>query len=653
VSSKKAKSPPPPARPDRLTPLAVAGLTFAAFLPALRASFINWDDDSNFLLNAHYRGFTAPNLHWMLTAVHNAHYHPLTWLTLAFDYSLWGMEPFGYHLTSLLLHAVNAALFYFVCRRLLALADPAGPDLRLPAAFGALLFGLHPLRVESVVWISERRDVLSGLFYLLTVLAYLRAQAAPPGAERRRRLGLAVGAYALSLLSKAIGVTMPAVLLILDFYPLRRFTSSPARPGTSARELLLEKIPFAVLALAAGAMGFLGVAPAGASLAAGAHPLDARLAVASYGTVFYLCKTVLPRRLLPLYLMPLKLDAWSPPFLSSMAAAGALTAFFLSLRRRWPAGSAVWAFYLAALFPVVGLVQFGVQLAADRYTYLSCLGWALLAAGGLRALPAKSSARSAVLLASGLLLLGLGALTWRQAQRWHDSETLWRYVLSVDPENSFAQNNLGMIVLNRGDSAEAADHFSAAVRANPRLPVPHVNLANALVGRGELDSAKEHYREALRLDPENEEAHFNLANVLLTRGAYAEAAEHYRRALSLKPAPETHFQLGSALMLAGRLDEAAQEYRAAADLKPDYAQAHYNLGVILAQQKKTAPANAAYARALSARPDWPEASVNLAIGLIDAGDRPGALDVLQRGLSLRPDHAGMLHVQALIRRRSP
>src|SRR5712691_1848133 len=409
-----------------LVPALIALVTFAAFLPTLQNQFVSWDDTDNFLDNPHYRGLGWTHLRWMWTT-HLGHYIPLTWMTLGLDYLLWGMNPFGYHLTSLLLHAANAAVFFFVVRRILTLALPGpserGHALAVCAAVAALVFAIHPLRVESVAWVTERRDVLSGLLYLLTILAYLRAR------EREERgrgwYWLSVAVFGCALLSKSMVVNLPVVLLILDVYPLRRLGGDIGWSSEAARRVYTEKIPFVLLAAAASAIAVMAQLSFHAALSVAQLSAPRRLAVSAYGLSFYLWKMVVPVNLSPLYERGL-VDPWATPFLLSYGGAVAITALAWVRRRRWPGLTATWLAYVVILLPVLGIVQSGPQIAADRYTYLAGLGWAILAGAGLlacwRALGRSMTGTPTTLPVAGVaicVVVGLGVLTWNQVQVWH------------------------------------------------------------------------------------------------------------------------------------------------------------------------------------------------------------------------------------------
>src|SRR5437899_3467048 len=410
-----------------LVPVLIALVPVAAFLPALQNQFVSSDEGESFLGHPHYRGLGWSQLHWMWTT-HQGHYIPLTWMTLGLDYLLWGMNPFGYHLTSLLLHAANAVAFFFVVRRILKRALPSpserGHALAVSAGFAALLFAIHPLRVESVAWVTERRDVLSGLFYLSAILVYLRA--CERGARGRGWYWLSVAVFVCALLSKSMVVNLPVVLLILDVYPLRRLGGFVGLRSEPARRVYVETIQFVLLAAAPSAIAVMAQLSKSAMIPVAHLSALGRLAVSAYGLSFYLWKMVVPLNLSPLYELPRAVNPWARPFVLSYGLALAITAIVLALRRRVPGLPAASLAYVAALLPVLGIFQNGPQIAADRYTYLAGLGWAILGGGGLLSCW-RTSRRSktgvpTILPITGVamcLVVGWGVLTWYQVQVWH------------------------------------------------------------------------------------------------------------------------------------------------------------------------------------------------------------------------------------------
>jgi len=594
-----------------LVPVLIALVTVAAFLPMLQNQFV-WDDEKNLLNNPHYRGLGWIQLRWMWTTFHMGQYIPLTWMTFGLDYLLWGMKPVGYHVTSLLLHATSAVAFYFVAFRILRIALPASVErgqatLALSAGFAALLFALHPLRVESVAWATERRDVLSGLFYLLTILVYLRAR------ERGERgngwYWESLGLFACALLSKSMAVSLPVVLLILDVYPLGRLGGSIGWWGEHARRAYIEKIPFVLLAVAASVIAFLALFHI-QNLA----PLDqlsmlGRLAVSAYSLTFYLWKTAVPVNLSPLYELH-ELNPWAPPYLLSYGAVVALTVLALASRRRVPGLPAVWLAYVVILLPVLGVFQNGPQVAADRYTYLAGLGWAVLAGAAL-----ISGWRRRTLLVAGLVvcvLLAMGLLTWNQLRAWHDPETLWSHALGIDPKSSIAENNLGTALADQGKVAEAVQHHRQALHLNPSYALAHYNWGNALAQQGKLAEAIGHYEQALGIKPDFADAHNNWGSALTQQGKEAEAIEHYEQALRLKPdSADAHYNVGTALAQQGKFAEAIGHYEQALRIKPDFADAHNNWGAALVQQGRRAEAIEHFQQALNIAPDYAQAKSNL------------------------------------------
>src|SRR5215510_12471339 len=413
-----------------LAPTGLVVVTAVAYLPTLANGFVNFDDIENFINNRAYRGLGWTQLHWMFTTWNLGGLIPLTWITLGFDYVIWGMDPAGYHLTSLVLHLLGSLVFYFILLRLLRIVlEPSEGNraaLRLGALVGALLFSVHPLRVESVAWITERRDVLSGLFTFLSVLAYLRAWDARTGERLERRWYLAsLAFFAGALLSKAMAVTLPAVLVLLDIYPLGRLRAySPGGLRALARNLLVEKLPFGLLALACLVVTVL-VARRNDAMAPleGLSLLD-RLFLAVHSAAFYLWKTMAPVNLSIMYELPERLDRAAWPFVAAWLCVIAISAGCLALARRFPALLIAWAAYLVMLAPVSGLVQSGLQMAADRYSYTPCLGWAALAGAGFflawrragRAPNASPRAQALVAGTAVCVIAILGVLTGRVAR---------------------------------------------------------------------------------------------------------------------------------------------------------------------------------------------------------------------------------------------
>jgi len=572
-------------RADILAYILIALATFLVFSGSLSNGFLTWDDDVNFLTNPHYRGLGWANLRWMFTATMVGHYQPLVWLTCAVDYLVWGMNPFGYHLTNILLHAANAALFYALAAWFMRRsAVPSSISPRLLAGLAALLFAVHPLRAESVAWVTERKDVLSGFFCLWAVYAYLRRHG-DEGPSGKKWPVVCWSAFTMALLSKSMVMTLPAVFIILDFYPLRRLPAEARRWfGVGYRRIWLEKLPFLIPAFLVALAEYAGEQKQGAIFV---ENIFAHCARASFGLAFYLWKTIWPVHLCPLYELPVPFDAFAWPFLVSAAVVVCMIAGLLLTYRRWPAIAAAWACYAVTLAPVLGFVSFGIQLVADRYSYLSCPPWALLAASGFGWAWRRANAWGRRLLSLGavLVVVGLAGLTWQQVQVWRDSESLWRYVIALRPGTSVAHNNLGVALAAEGKAEEAIAHYLEALRVRPDYADAHCNLGAVLAGQGKLDEAIAQLREALRLRPDYDYAHDCWAYALLRSGRLEEAVWHYRESLRIKPdSAEVHGNLGLVLAGQGKVEEAIAHYREALRIRPDYPEARDNLAAALARQ---------------------------------------------------------------------
>jgi protein O-mannosyl-transferase len=556
----------------------VVALTVAVFLPALRNGFVNFDDADNFLSNPLYRGLAWEQIYWMFSSAHMGHYVPLTWLTLGLDYVVWGMNPLGYHLTALVLHTINAVLFYVLAVRLIEWAFAPSPDPGpvgrgaepsadrvVGATVAALLFSVHPLRVESVAWITERRDLVCGLFSLSAVLAYVTAhRRGTSGRLQVRWYVSSLAFFTLALLSKSIVVGLPLILLALDCYPLRRL--SPGAPGRHLGRLLLEKAPFLVLSAALTAfMLVLGVRRELMSTL-GALGLAERLAVSSSGLLFYLGKTLIPTALSPFYELHYPVLPLSPRYVGGALTVLAITMGLFLARRRWPAGLTAWLAYVVFLLPVVGIAQNGMQAAADRYTYLACLSWALVAGGGA-AWTAQAARTGAIGLRLGRLVIALAAagivalsaLTTLQVRVWRDSEALWRHALTLDPRSAHAHYSLGAALWAAGEPEEARSEIEQALALLPdRLAnakaVYHAALGLMMQQQGNLAGAEQHYRAALAFSEDNVLALNNLGVIYAMRGDARAALDSFLRVLRVLPEHRSACTNGRRLAAALRVE---------------------------------------------------------------------------------------------------
>jgi Flp pilus assembly protein TadD len=607
----------------RLLPIVVGVASIVAFLPALDGRFLTWDDDVNFLANESYRGLGWPQIRWAFTNVRMGHYIPVTWLTFSGSYVLGGMEPWGYHAVNLILHAANAVLFYLIARRLLAAARDGGRqegrgDLRLAwgAAAAALVFALHPLRVESVAWITERRDVLSGFFFLAAVLAYLRGIETGDRIEARWR-ACSLALFAAGLLSKAQVMTLPAVLVLLDLYPLRR--------GALAwRRLIAEKAGYWVLALAGAVVALLALRLSGSRITPyAAYGAESRLAMTAYSFWFYPAAWVWPVRLSPMYELPARVELLSTRFLLPAVGLALVTVALVLLRRRWPGGLAAWAYSALMVLPISGAVHSGFQLAHDRYSYLSGLGFALLAGGALVWLVgAAAGGRVSRPVAAGglavtsLLVAALGIGSWQQSRVWHDSETLWRWSLEADPRCAICANNLAVLFIDTDNPArlgEAERLARQALAVYPTYDSAYTTLGAILARQGKDAEAEAAFRRAMELAPARVPAQANLGVLYARSGRYAEALPLLRGAFSKAPEHpglRGHLGLtlrneGVVLARAGRLPEAEALLAEAVRVTPEDPDAHRNLGLLLWEQGRLDQAGPHLERAAALRPADP------------------------------------------------
>ena len=592
-----------------IAPALVAVDTCVAFLPLIWNQFVEWDDYENLISNLHYRGLGWSQLSWMFTTFHMGPYQPLSWMTYGLDYLIWGMNPVGYHLTNLMFHAANAVFFYFISRRLIAVAlsipgDEQSWQLNMSAAFAALIFAIHPLRVESVAWATERRDVLSGFFFLATIYCYLRANSiVRDDSQWKRWLGAALVAYCLSLLAKATAMTLPVVLLVLDIYPLRRLNGEFRSWWTSAqRNVLLEKIPFVIPAVAFAVIAFVGQRQSSALKSLDSYGIESRLAQAFYGASFYLWKTFVPVGLSPLYEISPHFSPWDAVIAAGAAATILVTVTLYLVRNRWPAGLACWAYSIVTLGPVLGIVSTGPQLVAERYSYLSCLGWAVLAGGVLLYFLGGVAQKRRALAAAvtAIIVTGvLAALTWKQTGVWQNTATLWSHVLKFDPNSSFAHYNLARFLAKQGKHTEAISHYREALAIRPDDADTHNNLGLLLAVRGEVEDSLKEFQSAVQIDPNYARAYFNLGRVYARQGELEKALENYGQALKLSPNEvEIHLGLGNVLVRQGRLEEASAHFEKAVELNPDFADAHVALARALAAQGKKEDAEREYQKAL-------------------------------------------------------
>ena len=556
----------------RYAPLAVCLFLALAvalvFGQTLDCDFVNYDDPTYVCDNPLVkRGLTAEGIGWAMTATAAANWHPLTWLSHMTDCQLYGLNAGGHHLTSVLLHAATVLLLFLLLRRMTG-------DL-WPSAFVAVVFAIHPLHVESVAWVAERKDVLSGLFFVLTLWAYFWYVRRPLSWARYLTV---IALFVLGLMAKPMLVTLPFVLLLLDYWPLGRMSQRGGTNVLVCREdrsdsgrqeclphLVIEKIPLLVLSACSCVVTSIVQSEVVARLER--LPLPSRLDNAVVSYVAYLGKFVWPTSLSVFYPHPgAGLTEWQ--VVAALLVLGGITVAAVAFRRRIPCLLVGWLWYLGMLVPVIGLIQVGGHAMADRYTYLPQIGLCIALAWTVAHLTASWPNRVWILgVAAGLAVVLLMGCAWRQATFWRDTPTLWVHALECDPDNFVAHNNLAGYLAAHGEVDAAIEHFEMTLRTHPDNVDAHVTFGAALASVGRLDEAVAHYREALKIDNNCLQAHYNLGVARARQGRLVEAIAHYRDALRIdSTCANAHANLGVALELRGRIDQALMHYRTALDL---------------------------------------------------------------------------------------
>jgi len=675
--------------------LVLALATFSVFLPLEWHDFVNYDDPDYVTANAHVQsGLKWDNVPWAFTTGHASNWHPLTWLSHMLDCQFFGQRAGGQHLISAGFHIINTVLLFLLLRKL------TGALWR--SALVAALFALHPLHVESVAWISERKDVLSTLFFLLTVWAYSkyvgqrgsRVEGREDSSHSSRYYALTLLFFALGLMSKPMLVTLPFVLLLLDYWPLNRLRlsiSSPALTGPSSwatspthiqyaipstvLRLIVEKVPFLILSLLSSYITFLVQRKGGA--VSTSISLGARLANALISYCRYIGKMFWPGNLSVLYPHP---GHW--PAGKVAASGGLLLLIFLAmavLARKRPYLVVGWLWFFGTLVPVIGLVQVGVQSMADRYTYVPLIGLFIMlvwgcgdlvmarlffkrgprheASGLKEARHTKQQAGGPTTsgewtwevpwsfelgawgFAAGLLLLCCTLLTLRQVQYWRNSETLFAHAVLVTKDNYLAYNNLGFYQSGAGKTAEAMENYRLALKINPVYEDALNNMGYAYANQKKYAEAIQYYEAALRVRPKHVEVHNNLGNALSEMGKLDEAISQYRFVLEQKSDhADAHNNLGIALAMQGKIEDAISHFHEAIRAKPNYASAHGNLGNALAAEHKFDDAIREYQESLRLQPNDAQSHNNLGNVLSEQGRLAEAVAHYEQALRLKADN---------------
>ena len=565
--------------------LAIAVLLVAAIFTAYGQTthfgFVNYDDPDYVSANAHVRaGITPEGVGWAFGHSFAGNWFPLTWLSHMLDCELFGLDSGRHHLTSVSIHALATLLLFLALRRM--------TSARWPSAMVAGLFALHPLHVESVAWIAERKDVLSAFFWMMTLYAYAR-YAARPGPVR---YGLTLAAFSLGLMAKPMLVTLPVVLLLLDYWPLARGVR------------ILEKVPFLVLSAAVCVITYVAHREAGATASLSIFPVAVRLENALVSCAVYIIKLFWPDHLAVFY--PYSRHSLAVP--AALAALGLVTITVVAARTaaRRPYLAAGWAWYLVTLAPVIGLIQVGAQARADRYTYIPMIGLTIALVWGAAEI-LEPWPRARAVLAWSLCAVCV-ALTWSQVRYWQDGVSLFRHAIDVTTDNYVAEFNLASALDERGEGVEAAGHLAEAVRIQPNSAAARAELGQLLARQGRIEEALQQLYTAVSLKPSDASVHYRLGTVLGAAAREGEAAAEFLEAIRLDPAnADAHYNLGISLANQGRLRAAAGEFAAAASLRPEDAVAHFNLGITLARLGRASESVAQLTEAVRIDPRLPGA----------------------------------------------
>ena len=643
--------------------LVLALTTLVVFWQVRDYDFVNYDDNVYVSDNPNVQaGFTLGSIRWALTTTIARNWHPVTCLSLMLDYQLFGLNPGAFHMTNVLFHVASSLLLFWAFNKM------TGALWR--SAFVAAAFALHPLHAESVAWVAERKDVLSTFFWMLTMWAYVRYAEHP----KLARYLLAVVFFVLGLMAKPMLVTLPFVLLLLDYWPLDRVrlgkfnsnNSNSRRPSvttvyrkSTVLGLVKEKIPLFIFSAVFSIIIFLAQRQGGTMRSLEMIPLPIRIANAMLSYTKYIQKMIVPTKLAVLYPHPGNELPVSHVIIAAIAIAGLSVWVIRSAQshKYLPVG---WLWYLGTLVPVIGLVQVGEQAMADRYTYIPLTGLFIIIAWGVPDVLSGWRHRNiASAFVAPFILVALMLATWLQLHYWQNSITLFEHAINVTNNNQLAHNNLANALADEGKDEAAIAHYRKALKINPNYTKARYNLGNSLRKLGKLNDAIAHWNQVLRIDPNHTDAHNNLGWVLLEQGKFDEAISHFHQALSLEPNDLTtknnlaraiedqrkteqaisYYTRANTLADQSKVDEAVEYYRKAIELKPNFITAHGRLGLALASQGRIDEAIEEFGIVLMERPEDFEMHCNMGVLLERQGKIAEAIEEYRQALQISPDYA--------------
>ena len=613
--------------------LIAAAIVFFTYLPALQNGFVNWDDQACVYENPNIRTIDIAFFRYAFTAVVNSNWHPLTVISYAIDHSVWALDPLGYHLTNNIFHSLNAFLVAVIAVKLVRLANPAGSIGSIAFFTGlisALVFGLHPLRVESVAWIAERKDVLSGFFFLLSIYSYLRYAAS----SGRRAYIFSLIFFTLALLSKPMAVTLPVVLLILDYYPLSRLGNT--------KKALAEKAPFFILAIMLSAITIWAQGAAEAIAPLDAYPAGVRVYTSVTAYAFYLYKIILPTNLVAFYPREFAPEFFSFKFIGSLALLICVTVFTLVKAGRNRAYLCAWLFYIVTLFPVSGIIQVGSQAAADRYTYIPALSITILFSLGVvlvaRRFTGDNPGRLLTVL-SAILAIVLGYLTIRQTGVWKNSVTLWSHEIQVYPDEApIGYTNLGLAYTALGDHEKAVFYYDKAISIDPLYSDAYVNRGVIYMAHGDNSAAVADFSEALKLNPMNLEALNNRGAAHINAGDFQGAVNDITVAIERNPAnplvSRSYYNRGMAYRGLGDKENSIKDLTSAIGSNPLFAEAYNSRGLIHLASGRPTEAAADFLRSIEVAPANPIPYFNLGLAMQRQGNTEEAASYFNKAASM-------------------
>jgi protein O-mannosyl-transferase len=645
----------------RIIAIGLVLLTLAVYWRVLGNGFVNIDDDEYVTSNAHVlHGVTAKAVAWSLTAVHSSNWHPLTWMSHMLDWQLYRLNPVGHHATNLLFHILNVLLLFLLLNWM------TGRVWR--SAFVAALFAVHPLHVESVAWVAERKDVLSTMFWLLTMLAYYWYTLKP----EIKRYALVCILFALGLMAKPMLVTLPIVLILMDYWPLGRAETFDT---ATIRRLVVEKLPLFALTALSCVVTFLAQRKGGAVGSLERFPFSVRVENALVSYIAYLGKMIWPAKLAVLYPFPSNVPALA--VIGAITALIVITVVAIRNERARPYLAMGWLWYLVTLIPVIGIVQVGNQAMADRYTYVPLIGIFIAIAWALPELLSDKSSvgRVAFVGLASVSLVVMSFLTFVQVGYWRNSITLFRHTLaSTSYSNYIAHGSLAAGLLAVGKMDEAVKEARITVELAPHAARPHDKLGAMLAMQGKISEGMEQCKKALELDPKLSDAHYDLGAMLHKSGDIAGAIKEYEEALRLNPEDpdaaemlevarssgggaasvpdllgaveknpgdyQAHYRLGVGYEKEEQPDKAYEEYLKAIRLKPSFAPAHNNLGLLLGKQGRLDEAIVEFRRTLQLNPKSADTLCNMAVALNMQGKPDEAMQALQKAVLITPENAG-------------